>query len=67
MTIIPEALADPIPAACARLGVSRASLYRQLQIGALCAVKCGGRTLITRQAQVDWLASLPAMHAQRAA
>lgn len=67
MTIIPEALADPIPAACARLGIQRATLYRQIQIGALRAVKAGGRTLITREAQASWLNSLPAMHSESAA
>lgn len=67
MTIIDQALADPIPAACARLGIGRATLYRQIQCGALRAIKAGGRTLISREAQVAWLNSLPAMHGQRAA
>ncbi len=62
-----EPIADAIPAACIRLSISRSTLYLELASGALRGVKVRGRTLITREAQLDWLNSLPAMTAGRAA
>ena len=67
MTIHPDALADTIPAACARLGIGRTALYAAAARGEICLIKAGGRTLCTREAQAAWLNSLPALHDQRAA
>lgn len=59
-------LADTIPEACARLRVSRSTLYQELKSGRLVAVKARGRTLITREAQAAWLRSLPPAYAAAA-
>ena len=67
MTTPVEPLADTIPNACARLGCSRSTIYLEIAAGKLRAVKVRGRTILTRADQAAWLASLPAMHAQRAA
>lgn len=61
MVIQTDALADTIPVACARLGISRSSAYLAMKRGSLRAVKAGGRTLITRVDQLKWIDSLPAM------
>ncbi|MES2493713.1 MAG: hypothetical protein V4579_10590 [Pseudomonadota bacterium] len=61
MTQSVEPLADPIPAACARLGISRSTLYLAAQRGDIRIVKYRGRSLVTRDAQAAFLASLPAM------
>ena len=58
MTIHPDALADPIPAACARLGISRSTAYLEISANRLKIVKVRGRTLITRAEQERFLASL---------
>ncbi|HET9048696.1 MAG TPA: helix-turn-helix domain-containing protein [Chiayiivirga sp.] len=39
-------LAHPVPAACARLGISRTTLYQLLGNGELRAIKVGCKTLI---------------------
>lgn len=67
MTIHPDALADPVPAACARLGISRTSLYRAISEQKICAVRMRGKTLITRAAQQAFIDSLPAIRGQAAA
>jgi len=54
-----EPIADTIPNASKRLGVSKATVYREMQRGALVAIKARGRTLIPRFEQDRWLASLP--------
>ncbi len=54
-----EPLADPIPAACQRMGIGRSTCFREIADGRLEAIKARGRTLITRVAQDRWLASLP--------
>jgi excisionase family DNA binding protein len=61
-----NALADPIPAACRRLGISRSTVYILIAQGSLRAVKAGGRTLVRREDQAAWLNSLPAMRSQAA-
>jgi excisionase family DNA binding protein len=61
-----DALADTIPVACARLGISRTVFYREVNELRLRAVKAGGRTLVTRADQQAWLNSLPAIHGQQA-
>lgn len=66
MTIHPDALADPIPAACARLGISRTALYRAISEQRLKAVKMRGKTLITRDAQRAFIDSLPAINCRHA-
>lgn len=67
MNIQPDALADPVPAACARLGISRSTLYLEIAAGRIRAVKAGGRTLVRRVDQVAWMDSLPAVGAKHAA
>lgn len=62
-----DALADPIPAACARLGVGRSTIYREISEGNLKAVKARGRTLILRSSQDEWLSNLAPMRAKHAA
>ena len=48
---------------CLRLGISRATLYREIRAGRLQACRARGRTLISGEAQVLWLESLPAITA----
>lgn len=67
MLPLTDALADPIPAACARLGVGRSTIYREIADGHLHAVKARGRTLILRSSQEEWLSNLAPMRAKRAA
>ena len=54
-----DRLADPVPAAAERLGISRSRLYREIKAGKITALKAGGRTLISRASQEQWLAALP--------
>lgn len=55
----PEALADSVVDAAMRLGISRTTVYQEINKGRLKSVKCGKRRLITRDAQQQWLAGLP--------
>ena len=55
-----EPLLDSIDQAVTRLGISRSLLYAEINRGRLRSVKVGKRRLIPRDAQRDWLASLPA-------
>lgn len=41
------------------MGISRATLFREINRGRLPAVKVGRKTLITRAGINNWLASLP--------
>ncbi len=59
----PDRVADNIPQACERLGISKTLIYKEIGAGRLKAVKAGRRTLITRDAQQSWLASLAAFEA----
>ena len=59
MLVPDERLADPVSEAAVRLGISRSRLYHEIKNGRISAVKAGGRTLVTREAQMSWLASLP--------
>jgi excisionase family DNA binding protein len=54
-----EPLLDSINQAVARLGISRSLLYSEINKGRLRTVKVGKRRLVPRDAQRDWLASLP--------
>lgn len=54
-----QPLADSIPAAAARLGISRSSCYLEIKAQRLEALKARGRTIIARSEQERWLASLP--------
>lgn len=67
MVIQPDAIADTIPAACARLGISRSTLYLEISSGRLRAVKVRGRTLLRRIDQTAWADSLLPMNAHQAA
>jgi excisionase family DNA binding protein len=67
MTIPIEPIADTIPVACARLGISRSTCYLEISQGKLRAVKVRGRTLLTREDQTAWLNSLPALRPTHAA
>lgn len=62
-----EPLADSVDVAAVRLGVCRSVIYMEIKAGRLRAVKARGRTLIRRDAQIDWLNNLPAMAAGNAA
>lgn len=53
-----EPLADSVAVAAKRLGISRSATYLELKAGRLRGLKAGRRTIITRTAQADWVASL---------
>ncbi len=53
-----EPIVDTLIGAAHRLGVSRSTLYREIKAGKLRAVKVARRTLITRDDQAAWVASL---------
>ena len=57
-----EPLADPIPEACRRLGMSKSTLYLELKAGAIKALKIRGKSIITRAEQERYLTSLPNSH-----
>ncbi|MBE5074253.1 excisionase family DNA-binding protein [Erythrobacteraceae bacterium E2-1 Yellow Sea] len=59
-----EKLADTIPEAAHRLSISRTRIFAELKAGRLQAVRAGGRTLIPRTAQQDWLDALPKVRAE---
>lgn len=40
-------------------GVGRSTIYEELAAGRLAAKKLGRRTIITKQALLDWMESLP--------
>jgi excisionase family DNA binding protein len=42
-----------------RHNISNTTLYDQIKKGRLVALKVGRRTIITEEAEKDWLASLP--------
>lgn len=67
MNSFSEPLADSIPDAAARLGVSRSLAYLEIKAGRLHALKVRGRTIITRGEQERFLASLAAPSAARQA
>lgn len=67
MTTLSEPLADSIPNAAARLGVSRSLAYLLIKSGELHALKVRGRTIISRSEQARFLASLAASSAVRKA
>ena len=67
MVIQQDTLADTIPVACARLGISRSTLYLEVAAGRLRAVKVRGRTLLRRVDQASWADNLPAIQALHAA
>lgn len=53
-----DPLADSVPVAAARLGVSRSMAYLLMKSGELHALKVRGRTIISRQEQSRFIASL---------
>lgn len=54
-------VADTITGACARLSISRSTVYNEISAGRLRAVKARGRTLILRADGDLWLATLPTL------
>lgn len=58
MKINDEPLADSVPVAAARLGVSRSLAYVLIKNRELRALKVRGRTIISRDEQSRFLASL---------
>jgi excisionase family DNA binding protein len=54
-----EPLADSVETACARLGISRPTFYREVQAGRLRVRKMAHRALVERAEQRRWLESLP--------
>ena len=56
-----DKIADPIPNAAGRMGISRSQLYVELKQQLIKALKVGSRTIIARAEQDRWLAALPVM------
>jgi excisionase family DNA binding protein len=54
-------LAYTIDQACAVANIKRSSLYKEIQSGALRAVKRGSRTLILARDLSAWIESLPVL------
>ena len=52
-------LADAPKSAAHNLGIGLTKLYAEIREGRIEALKFGNRTLITTQAQKDWLSALP--------
>ncbi len=52
-------LADSPKNAAKNLGIGLTKLYEEIKTGRLRALKFGSRTLVTTEAQRDWLNSLP--------
>lgn len=52
-------LALTVRGACAKLSISRSTLYEEIAAGRLLAKKAGKKTLIPTQSVKDWLDSLP--------
>jgi excisionase family DNA binding protein len=46
---------------CERHNLSNTTFYDQIKKGRLVALKVGRKTIITEEAEQDWLASLPKM------
>jgi len=55
----PLPLAVSIPEAIRLTGISRSSLYREIEAGRLRSCKAGKRRLIPTTALSEWLAALP--------
>lgn len=51
----PDRLADPIAVAAARLGISRAMAYVEINAGRLRSYQSGNRRLVSRDAQRDYI------------
>lgn len=51
-------LALSIPEFCSVVGIGRSRAYEEIKAGRLRIVKCGRRTLISRDAINEWLAQL---------
>ena len=58
MSISAEPLADSVPVAAARLGISRSLAYLEIKAERLHALKVRNRTIISRAEQDRFLASL---------
>ena len=58
MNIVAEPLADSVPVAAARLGISRSTAYILMKSQELRHLKVRGRTIISRDEQSRFLASL---------
>lgn len=58
-----QPLAEPIPAVCSRLGISRSLLYKEIREGRIKALKAGKRTLVSLAEQERWLNALPTVAA----
>jgi excisionase family DNA binding protein len=54
-----ERLAYGVDEAAACLGLSRATIYREVEAGRLMPKKCGRRTLFTREELLAFVRSLP--------
>jgi excisionase family DNA binding protein len=53
-------LALSIPEFCAAVGIGRSRTYEEIKAGRLRVLKCGRRTLISRDAVTAWLSGLSA-------
>lgn len=67
MSNLDQPIADSVPQAAFRLGISRSQCYIEIAAGRLRAVKAQRRTLVTRDDQTAWLGSLPPVCASEAA
>ena len=52
----PQPLARSIPAAAARIGVGRTTLYRLIDAGEVPTITIGGRRLVTETALTEYIA-----------
>ncbi len=59
----PEPVAWPLSAWLKRVGWSRSGFYRELKAGRIKALKRGKSTIITAEAEKEWLDSLPKLAA----
>ena len=55
-------LADAPKEAASNLGIGLTKLYAEIKEGRLCALKFGNRTLITTEAQKNWLNAVSYTH-----
>ena len=63
MTSNTDAIAWTLPTWLKRVDMSRSSFYRELSAGRIKALKRGKSTIITAEAEREWLDSLPKLAA----
>jgi hypothetical protein len=63
MNTTPDAVAWTLPTWLKRVDLSRSGFYRELKAGRIKALKRGKSTIITAEAEREWLESLPKLAA----